>query len=189
MRTQLVTIAILVSVARSYADDVTYQRPVKAVANFVDATPIPQARLGPDRATLLLTTPIAFPSIAEVAETELRLAGLRINPKNHATARRLFAQRLELLDTRAKTPAPRLIRGLPDGARIGDVEWSPDGAAIAFTVTEADAIRLWLADVRSAAARPIATPPLSGVTGAPCSWLPDSRTLVCRTVSAGAKPP
>jgi dipeptidyl aminopeptidase/acylaminoacyl peptidase len=189
MRTQLVMLAILVSAARSYADDVTYQRPVKPVASFVEATPVPQARLGPDRATLLLTTPIVFPSIAEVSEPELRLAGLRINPSNHAAARRLFAQRLELLDSRAKAPAPRLIRGMPDGARIADVEWSPDGATIAFTVTEADAIRLWLADVRTATARPIATPPLSGVAGAPCSWLPDSRTLACRTVPRDLKPP
>jgi dipeptidyl aminopeptidase/acylaminoacyl peptidase len=189
MRSQLVAIAVLVS-ATSYADELTYQRPPKAVASFVDAAPIPQARLGPDRQTLLLSTPLAFPSIAEVAEPELRLAGLRINPRNRATARRPFAQRLELLDIRAKAAAVRLIRGLPDGARIGDVEWSPDGASIAFTVTEADAVRLWVADVRAATARAIATPPLSGVAGAPCEWLPDSHSLVCRTApQAAAAPP
>src|SRR5262245_62047414 len=118
MRIGLAAIAILVCSGPSYADDVTYQRPPKAVANFVDATPIPQTSLGPDRATLLLSTPLAFPSIAEVAETELRLAGLRINPKNRATARRPFAQRLELLDVKAKAAVPRPIRGVPEGARI-----------------------------------------------------------------------
>ena len=189
MRHSFVAIAILVCAAPSYADDVTYQRPPKAVANFVDAAPIPQNSLGPDRATLLLMTPLAFPSIAEVAEVELRLAGLRINPKNRATARRPFTQRLELLDIKAKAAAPRPIRGLPESARIGDVRWSPDARYVAFTVTETDAIRLWLADVHDATAKPLAIPPLSGVAGAPCSWLPDSHTLVCRTVPQGGKPP
>jgi dipeptidyl aminopeptidase/acylaminoacyl peptidase len=189
MRNLLVAAAVLSCSTPLYADDVTYQRPPKAVASFVDAVPFPQANLGPDRATLLLITPIAFPSIAEVAEPELRLAGLRINPRNRAMARRVFAQRLELLDSRTKGAAPRAIRGLPEGARIGDVQWSPDGKAVALTVTEADAIRLWLADVATAQARTLATPALSGVAGAPCDWLPDSRGLVCRTVPPGVKPP
>src|SRR5580765_1683634 len=118
MRSQLVTLAILVSATPLYADDVTYQRPVKSVSNFVDATPIPIANLGPDRATLALITPIQFPAIAEVAEIELRLAGVRINPKNHAISRRPFAQRIDLLDVAAKAAAPRPLRGFPDGARI-----------------------------------------------------------------------
>jgi dipeptidyl aminopeptidase/acylaminoacyl peptidase len=193
MRSQLVAIAVFVSAASvsatSHADDATYQRPPKVVASFVEAAPIPLARLGPDRQTLLLATPQAFPSIAEVAEPELRLAGLRINPRNRAAARRPFAQRLELLDIRAKAPAARPIRGLPDGARIADLEWSPDGASIAFTVTEIDAVRLWVADVRAATAHAIATPPLSGVDGAPCEWLLDSRSLVCRTVPRDAAAP
>jgi dipeptidyl aminopeptidase/acylaminoacyl peptidase len=189
MRNGLVAIAILVCSTPSYADDVTYQRPPKAVANFVDAPPIPQSNLGPDQTTLLLITPLAFPSIAEVAEVELRLAGLRINPKNRATARRPFAQHLELLDIKAKPAAPRPIRGIPDGARIGDIRWSPDGKYVAFTVTFADAIRLWLADVHDATARQLATPPLSGVVGGPCDWLPDARTLACRTVPRDAKAP
>jgi dipeptidyl aminopeptidase/acylaminoacyl peptidase len=161
----------------------------------------------------LLITRVAFPPIAEVAEPELRLAGLRLTPRNRALARRVFAHRLELLDLKltlnlkAGPDAPRPVRGLPEGARLNDIEFSPDGKYLAFTVTEADAVRLWIADVREATARPIQALALSGVarepdglgrdpfavehdrSHEPCKWLPSSRTLVCRTVPRDVKPP
>src|SRR5262245_61075279 len=116
MRTTLVVMTVLAP-AILFADD-TYQKPPKAIANLVDAPPLPSTSLGPDRVTLLLSTSRAFPTIAEVAEPELRLAGLRINPKNRAISRRNFAQKLELLDTKTKDATPRQIRGIPDAARI-----------------------------------------------------------------------
>jgi dipeptidyl aminopeptidase/acylaminoacyl peptidase len=175
-------------VAPAFADDVAYQMPPKNVAALVDAAPIPSAALGPDRKTLLLVTPRGFPSIAEVAEVELRLAGMRINPANRALSPRGFAQKLELLDITAATATPRTITGIPVGARIADTSWSPDGTYLAFTITKADTIELWLADVKAASARLLAAP-MSGLAGRPCEWLPDSKALICRTVPAGAKPP
>ncbi len=189
MRIALVASILLLVPAPAFADDLTYQKPPKAVANLVDAPPIPNTTLGPDHVTLLLVTTRPFPSIAEVAEPELRLAGLRINPKNRSLARRGFAQKLELLDTRTKGATPRMIRGIPDSARIGDLQWSPDGKFLAFMVTEADAVKLWLADVKDASAKQLVPVAMSGTIGRPCEWTPDSRTLVCRTVPRDAKAP
>ena len=187
MTTRVVVALLLVS-STAIAED-KYERPVKAVANLVDAPPIPSTSLGPDRSTLLLITSRNFPSIAEVAEPELRLAGLRINPKNYAQSRRGFAQKLELVDTKAANAVARPINGIPDGARIGDVAWSPDGALLAFTITTDTAIEPWIVDVQGARAKRQAQVALSGGVGRPCEWAPDSKSLVCRIVPRGAKPP
>lgn len=89
------------SAARSYADDVTYQRPVKAVASFVGAAPLTRAELGPDRAALLLITPLVFPSIAEVSAPEVRLTGTRVNARN------VLWEQVRWLDTYVKHARPR----------------------------------------------------------------------------------
>jgi hypothetical protein len=54
--------------------------------NFVDAIPISQTNLGPDRATLLLIAPISFPSIAEVRANHSRF-GRRLHSIIRPTAR------------------------------------------------------------------------------------------------------
>src|SRR5205823_1219071 len=64
-----------------------YQKPPKAIADVLDAAPFPQASVSPARDRLLLAEGVRYPSIAELAEPMLRLAGLRINPRTHGPAR------------------------------------------------------------------------------------------------------
>src|SRR5262245_38161050 len=160
----------------AHADD-TYQLPPKPVARLVDAPPIPSSALGPDRHTLVLITPRLFPSIAEVAEPELRLAGVRINPKTGAPSRRFSIEKLELPDIAGG--ATRAITGIPKDARIGNTSWSPDGKRLAFTITGADATTLWLVDIATATAKQLAPAPVNPALGRPCVWLPDATGLVC----------
>jgi dipeptidyl aminopeptidase/acylaminoacyl peptidase len=185
----LVALAAAVGQIPVQAEDLRYQLPDKVVAQFVDASPNPSASVGPDRRTALLLTPRGFPSIAEIAEPELRLGGIRINPRNYATTRRSYVQALALLDVRAPEPAARPVTGLPQGVRIADVAWSPDGRRVAFTVTGDDAIALWSLDVATASAARVGQVTLVGGFGNPCRWLPDSMALVCRVVRANAEQP
>jgi hypothetical protein len=58
----------------------TYRTPPSPLADIVDAPPTPAVSLSPDHRRALL---IEYPSligIAELAEPELRLGGLRIKP-------------------------------------------------------------------------------------------------------------
>ncbi len=171
------------------AEDLTYQRPPPAVARFVEARPTPVVIPGPDRRTVLLATPRPFPSIAELAEPELRLAGLRLNPKSRTRSRRTSMQALELLDVRAATATPRPITGLPANARIFEVSWSPDGTRVAFNVALDDGLTAWVADVKTAVASRVSPAHLNALFGSPCRWLADSKALVCLVVPEGQLPP
>src|SRR2546421_10841123 len=72
-------VALLLSAATLPAQT-TYQKAPKAIADVLDAPTQPQALLSPTRDRLLLVETARYPTIAELSEPMLRLAGLRINP-------------------------------------------------------------------------------------------------------------
>ena len=161
------------------ASDVSYQTPPAPLGDIIDAPPTPTMRLSPDRRTMLLLERPNLLPLSDLAAPELRLAGLRIRPRTNGPSRTRPIHKLTL---KSMTDlAERPILGLPEGAPIGSVTWSPDGARIAFTVTAGDDIQLWVADVADARARPLLGGRLNAAGGKPLRWL-DGETLIAATV-------
>ena len=181
--------------------DLTYREPPASLTALVDAPELPAVSLSPDRRWLLLLETPPLPSIEELAEPELRLAGLRLNPRTNGPSRTNPYRSLALLPLLPllplgdaagapvhAPPAAHPVQGLPDGARISGVRWSPDGAWVAFTLVEADGLALWLLDVAAGAARRLTAPRLNAAYGGAYDWSPDSRSLVCKLVPADRGP-
>ena len=68
-------------------DAARYQMPPREIVAAFDAPPLPQAILSPSRQIMALTWRRPYPTIAELAQPMLRLAGARINPKNNGPQR------------------------------------------------------------------------------------------------------
>jgi dipeptidyl aminopeptidase/acylaminoacyl peptidase len=172
--------------ASAQETDAVYRTPSRELAALVDAPASPGVSLSPDQTTMLLMTRPGAPSIAEVSAPELRLAGLRIDPRNNGPSRGFTYIDLAL---RTLDGAERPITGLPPEPRIGGVSWAPDGRHVAFTQTTVDRVELWVVDVESARARRLLDAALNAAYfGSPYSWLSDSRTLVARMVPDGRGP-
>src|SRR5580698_5515528 len=67
----------------------TYQKAPDAIEELLDAPPTPVVKPSPDGLALLVEQPQGFPSIAEVAQPRLRLAGIRVKPANNGPSRDL----------------------------------------------------------------------------------------------------
>jgi dipeptidyl aminopeptidase/acylaminoacyl peptidase len=164
----------------------TYQKAPKLIADVLNAPTPPLELLSPTRDRLLLIETARYPTIAELSEPMLRLAGLRINPATfgpHALSPFVGLTLLEI-DTGKRTKVE-----VPHGSRLGSPTWSPDGIRLAFTRATAKAIELWIADVATGKARPIPDLKLNAVLGEPFHWLPDGKTLVCKIVAQNGQPP
>jgi dipeptidyl aminopeptidase/acylaminoacyl peptidase len=158
-----------------------YRQPTPSIARVLDAPQTPVVLTSPDRTRLLLLSRPALPAIEEVAAPEVRLAGVRLNPRTNASSR--LATYTGLAVVPIAGGAEQRIE-LPSGLRISNVTWSPDGRRIAFTGQEGPGLSLWVAEPGSGA-RKLVEPRLNGAFGGPCEWLPSSDALVCSAIVEG----
>jgi dipeptidyl aminopeptidase/acylaminoacyl peptidase len=162
----------------------SYLTPPKAIVEILEAEPLPTVTVGPERQVMALTSRRSMPSIEEVSQPMLRLAGLRINPRNNGPHRTPTGTGITLRTI--ATGAERKIT-VPAGARIGAIEFSPDGKYLFFTNTRQDRIDLHVADTATGQSR-MATQAINGV-GAGCSWMSNGTAILCAFVPAGRSGP
>jgi dipeptidyl aminopeptidase/acylaminoacyl peptidase len=163
-----------------------YQRPPGNVLDILNAPVTPEVSISPVRDRLLLIEQQRYPSINELAQPMLALAGIRINPQNRGPHR--LPQNLDF--TLQTVPGGEQVAVmLPPGTRPGSPLWAPDGSQFAFAVCQPAEIQLWVADARTGAARQLEGVVLNAVLGSAFRWMPDSRTLLVRTVSGQGPPP
>lgn len=157
-----------------------YQTPPQALADIVDAPVTPAVNFSPDHAWMLIMARPGYPSIAEVSQPELRIAGMRLNPRTNGPSRRSYyiGLTLEKLDSGTEFP----ISGLPDNPRMRDARWSPDGKFIAFIQTEDSGESLWLVDVAARSAKRLTAAIVNAAYGRSFSWHPDGKQIICRLV-------
>jgi dipeptidyl aminopeptidase/acylaminoacyl peptidase len=170
-------------------EELAYQMPPQAIADIVDAPGNPFVVPSPDARTLLVVERPALISIRDLSQPELRLAGLRINPRTNgpAMSRAIYFNALVFKDLLSLKEHP--LSGLPIEARVSNLEWSPDSSKIAFTVTQPEGIELWAASAADGKAMRLTGPVLNGAMEYDFfQWLSDSRHLVCRMVAANRPP-
>ncbi|RMH22097.1 MAG: S9 family peptidase [Acidobacteria bacterium] len=170
--------------------ETAYQTPPQALVDIVDAPLTPDVMIAPGGDLLLLLEPRSLPSIAELAAPELRLAGLRFNPRTDGPSRSWPAVAMNLVEV--GSGAERPVSGLPQAPRIDAPSFSPDGAHVAFAHTDVErgVIELWVLQVAEGEARRVLERPLHRVVRRPLAWV-DDHTLMVTLVPAdrGPAPP
>jgi len=160
-----------------------YQTPPAAIADLIDAPQTPLVSVNGAGDWMLLLERPGYPAIEELAEPELRIAGLRINPRNNGPSR--SSSYTGLIFKEIATGKAYPVLGLPDVARIENVSWSPDGQHIAFTLTHRDGLELWVADVDSRSARRLTERRVNdALRGTPYEWFPDNKTILAKLTAA-----
>ncbi len=183
--TSLALLLAVLAVLPAVAQD-TYQMPPKELAALVDAPPTPGMNVGPGDFAVLAEPPL-FLTIADLAQPELKIAGLRFNPRNHEQTRFGYSRDLRVLQLSTGTAKP--LAGLPSPLRARNVTWAANGNNFAFTNAAEDALELWAGDAAAAKVWRVGAVALNATTTSkPFHWLGDDSFLV-RLVAAPATAP
>ena len=180
--------AALLNTAAAAQEAATYKAPPAPLQAIVEQLRAPSVNLSPRRDLAAMMKTPTLPSIREVAQPELKLAGLRINPRTYSQSRFSFGEDLWLFDIATRKEIR--LQGLPQNLRLADMAWSPDQRSLAFTHVADASVELWAIDITAKSARKISGAPLNTVYGRGFSWMPDSRSLLVRLRPAaqGAAP-
>lgn len=175
----------------SYADSsLKYQRPPEIIAKLVEATDAPMVMASPDGKTIIIAARPLLKSLADVAEPELKLAGIRINPKTNGRSRGYYYNEIKFKNLRTKKEYA--IKGLPEPYKVNRMVWSPNGKKLALLLARENGIEIWSVTVADGTAQQLTGPVVNQILERkPLEWLPDSSGLIFMSVSRakGATPP
>ncbi|QNL51530.1 S9 family peptidase [Olivibacter sp. SDN3] len=169
-------------------DNLTYQQPPASIQELLEAPNTPVARINKSGSQLLLLQSPDYPTLEQVAQPILGLAGLRLNPLNNSSAVSTTYTSLSIQDV--KSTAGTTFTGMPKDPQIGNITWSPNEKYIAFSNATKDGVELWLADVARLQARKLVDNFLNDAYGQTLQWAPDGNSILAQFVPSarGEKP-
>lgn len=169
-------------------DKTKYQIPPEPIYSMVNAAPTPGVALSPNKQFLVLLHSDGFPSIATLAQPELRLAGVRFSPLTSGPSRNVYVRSVEILEL--STGRTTKVTGSPEGAQMDSFTWSPNGEYLGFTHTSSEGIQLWYIELKTAKARKASDAYLNAVLDdRPYRWLPNSQGFIIKANKREGSPP
>jgi dipeptidyl aminopeptidase/acylaminoacyl peptidase len=168
-------------------DNLTYQKPPKEILDLVDIQLAPSVMIDDNNAYMVLRYRDAYKTIAELSEDELRLAGLRINPKTNIGSRTTYYNNLKVVNLKTKSFEPMQVKGLPEHPRLANFTWSPDQSKIALTHTGPAGVEVWVLDLSTATLTRLTANKVNANLRDVINWFEDSKSLLVKFVAEGRK--
>lgn len=168
-------------------DAIEYKTPPKEIYDLVMAKPTPGVSFDSKGQWMLILERSSMPNVEEIAQPELRIAGLRINPNNFAPSRSTHSVNIILKNI--KTGAEFPVAALPANIKAGNVQWSPNEDKVAFTNTHNAGVDLYTIDIKTKKASKINKVPVNLVLGDPFEWIDNNTILYKATTKPAAMAP
>ena len=161
-------------------DAIEYQVPPKEIYDLVMAKPTPGVSFDSKGQYMLLLDRSDMPSVEDLAQPELRIAGLRINPNNFGPSRTSYFTNITIKEVATGKEFP--VTGLPANLKAGNLQWSPNEDKAAFTNTTSNGIDIYVFDIKTRKATKINKAAVNLVLNAAFDWI-DNNSLLYAAVN------
>ena len=177
----------LLSIGFVHAQEkLTYQKPSEEILELVNAPLAPSVLINDEGNYMVLLYRDYYKTIAELSETELRLAGLRINPKTNIGSRTNYYNNVIVKKIGDNEGAQ--VKGLPENPRLANFNWSPDQSKIAFTNTTTEGVEVMVLDLKSATVTAITKTNVNANMRDIINWFKDGESVLVKMLPEDRKP-
>jgi dipeptidyl aminopeptidase/acylaminoacyl peptidase len=168
-------IALVLFTATLFAQDaIEYKTPPKEIYDLVMAKPTPGVSFDSKGQYMLILERSSMPSVEDLAQPELRIAGLRINPNNFGPSRSSYTTGITIKEMATGKEFP--VTGLPANLKAGNLQWSPNEDKAALTNTTNTAIDIYVIDIKTHKAIRVNKTAVNMVLGS-IDWIDNSSLL------------
>jgi len=166
-------------------ENLDYQKPPNEILELVNAPLAPSVLIDNKGENVVLIYRDQYKSIAELSEEELRLGGLRINPKTNIGSRTRYYNNIKT--KKAFKANINEIEGLPESPRLSNFNWSPNQRMIAFTHTTETGVEVWVLDINENKAKRLMSANANANMGNPIEWKKDNSGLLVNVLPEDRK--
>jgi dipeptidyl aminopeptidase/acylaminoacyl peptidase len=179
---------VFTSLFSGYAQDaVSYQTPPPAISGLLLAKPTPLVSFDSRANWILLGERNSYPSVEELGQPELKIAGLRLNPTNFSPSRQNYIHQFRLKDIQNNTE--HVIIGSPENLQATNIGWNQSETKIAFLNTGADRVDLYVIDIPSKKMIKWNKLPVNSTLGNAYFWLDDTTIVYKATLRPAREAP
>ncbi len=168
--------------------NMTYQKPSEEILELVDVPLAPAVLIDDNKEFMVLLYRDAYKSIEELSQEELRLGGLRIDPRTNIGSRVTYYNNVKIKNLKEKSAKETQVKGLPDKPRFTNFSWSPDQTMVAMTNTTVEGVEVMVLDVKAGTVRKLTGPTVNANLGDVINWFEDGKSLLVKMKTSDRKP-
>lgn len=182
----LIKVFVCCFLVSGYAQQsLTYQQPSEEILELADVELAPGVQIDSKGEHMVLLYRNQYKSIEELSETELRLAGLRINPVTNIGSRTNYYTNLKVKKIKDKEATQ--VSGLPKNARLSGFSWSPDETMIACLNTTTKGVEVWVLNIAQAKVTKLTNANVNANMRSTISWFKDNKHLLVKMLPSDRK--
>jgi len=185
---RLIYLILLLSIVQVNAQEsVSYQQPPQEILDLVDVPRAPSVLIDEGKHYMILLSRDAYKSIEELSQEELRLGGLRIDPKTNIGSRVTYFNNLKIKSLKKNKADIIEVKGFPNNPKLTNFNWSPNQKKIALTNTTTNGVEVWVLDLATATVTKLTSDNVNANVGDVINWFEDGQSLLVKIVSESKK--
>ena len=172
----------MLAIGAKAQENSTYQKPPKEILELVDVQRAPSVLMDDKNENMVLLYRNSYKTIQELSQKELRLGGLRIDPKTNIGSRVTYFNGFKIKYLKKNTENLIPVSGMPENPRLSNFRWSPNQQMLAFTNTAKTGVEVWILDIKTASVKKLTDATVNANMGSVINWFEDSKSLLVKMI-------